>query len=167
MHMRTRVLTGVLAAALAGGAAGVAAAQASAGIPGPLTFDLRPTALQFFTSTGPITGFPTGPLAPGDRVIGQDRLLQGGVRAGHDDEVCTIAFARDVLCQDIIIFDGRGDVQASWSFRWPATGSRGPASFDGIIDGGTAAFAGAHGTFHARTLPDGDQQITAIIGNGG
>jgi hypothetical protein len=167
MHTRTRVLAGVLtAAALAGGAAGAAAAQASTGTPGQLTFDLQPTALQFFTSTGPITGFPTSPLAPGDRVISQDRVLQRGVPAGHDDEACTAGFGRDVICQDIVTLDGRGDVQASWSFRWPATGTRGPASFDGIIDGGTAAFADAHGTFHAHALPDGDLQITATIGGG-
>jgi hypothetical protein len=164
MNMRTRVLAGVLAAvALAGGAAGVAAAQASTGTPGQLTFDLQRTALQFFSNTGPITGFPASPLVPGDRIIGQDRLLQGGVPVGHDDEVCTVGFARDVLCQAIVVFDGRGDVQVSWSLRWPATGNRGPASFDGIIDGGTGAFAGTHGTFHSRTLPDGDQRITATI----
>ena len=168
MNIRTRVLTGVLAAvALAGGATGAAAAQASAHTTGPLTFDLRLTALQFFTSTGPITGFPTSPLAPGDRIVGQDRLLQSGVPVGHDDEVCTVGFSRDVLCQDIAVFDGRGNVQVSWSFRWPATGYRGPASFDGIIDGGTGAFADAHGTFHASTLPDGDLQITAAIETGG
>ena len=72
-----------------------------------------------------------------------------------------------MLCQDIVILDGRGDVQASWSVRWPATGSTGPASFDGIIDGGTGTLAHASGTFHARTLPDGDLQITANIGAGG
>ena len=72
-----------------------------------------------------------------------------------------------MLCQDIVILDGRGNVQASWSFRWPATGTGGPASFDGIIDGGTGAFADAHGTFHAQALPHGDLQITATIGNGG
>ena len=167
MHIRTRILTGALAAvALAGGAAGVAAARASAGTPEQLTFDLQPAALRFFTSTGPITGFPTGPLAPGDRVIGQERLLQDGIPAGHDNEVCTVAFARDVVCQDIVIFDGRGDVQASWSFRWPATGNRGPASFDGIIGGGTGVFRDAHGAFHAQALPDGDLRITATIGGG-
>ena len=72
-----------------------------------------------------------------------------------------------MLCQDIVILDGRGDVQASWSVRWPAAGDRGPASFDGIIDGGTGVFAGAYGTFHAHPLPDGDLQITANIGAGG
>ena len=167
MYTRARVLAGVLtAAALAGGAAAAAAAQASTHTTGPLAFDLQRTALQFFTSTGPITGFPTGPLAPGDRIVGQDRLLQGGVPAGHDDEVCTVGFSRDVLCQAIAIIDGHGDLQASWSVRWPATGNQGPASYDGIIDGGTGAFAAAHGTVHARTLPDGDQQITATIGGG-
>ena len=167
MHTRTRVLVGVLAAAaLAGGTAGVTAAQAATHRPGLLTFDLQRTALQFFTSTGPITGFPTSPLAPGDRVIGQDRLLQGGVPVGHDDEVCTVGFARDVICQVIAVFDGRGDVQASWSVRWPATGTRGPASFDGIIDGGTGAFRDARGTFHARTLPGGELQITATMSGG-
>jgi hypothetical protein len=41
-----------------------------------------------------------------------------------------------------------------------------PAGADGIIDGGTARFAAAHGTFHAATLPDGDLQITAAIDAG-
>jgi hypothetical protein len=166
MHTRTRVLAGVLvAAALGAGAAGVTAAQASTHGPGQLTFDLQRTALEFFTSTGPITGFPTGPLAPGDRVIGQDRVLEEGVPVGRDEEVCTVGFDRDVLCQDIAVFGGREDLQVSWSFRWPATGSAGPASFDGIIDGGTGAFADARGTYHARTLPNGELQITAIIGS--
>lgn len=166
MHKRTRVLAGVLTAlALTGAAAGVAAAQASADTSGQLTFDLHQTALQFFSNTGPITGFPTSPLVPGDRVVGQDRLLVGGKPAGHDNEACTVAFTGDVLCQDIAIFDGRGDVQVSWSFQWPATGS--PTSFDGVVDGGTGAFAGAHGTYHAQALPDGDLQITASIGGGG
>ena len=168
MYTRARVLAGVLtAAALAGGATAAAAAQASTHTTGPLAFDLQRTALQFFTSTGPITGFPTSPLAPGDRIIGQDRVLEDGVLAGYDDEVCTVGFTRDVLCQDIVILAGRGDVQVSWSFRWPATGSTGPASFDGIIDGGTGRFRAAHGWFHAHALPGGDLQITATINDAG
>ena len=103
---------------------------------------------------------------PGDRIIGQDRILQHGRPAGHDNEACTVSFGRDVLCQDIITLTGQGDLQASWTIQWPAAGTRGPASFDGVIDGGTAHFAAAHGTFHAATLPDGDTQITAMIGTG-
>ena len=162
MQIRTRVAAGALA--VAGTAA--AAAQAAPRTPGQLTFASQLTAIQFFTASGPITGFPTTPLVPGDRIIGQDRILQHGRPAGHDNEACTVSFGRDVLCQDFIILTGQGDLQASWTFQWPATGTRGPASFDGVIDGGTAHFAAAHGTFHAATLPDGDMQLTAEIGAG-
>ena len=162
MQIRTRVALAALAAiAVAGGSAAAAAAQAPHA-PGQLTFASQLTAIQFFTASGPITGFPTKPLVPGDRIIGQDRILQHGRPAGHDNEACTVSFGRDVLCQDIVILSGQGDLQTSWTFQWPATGTRGPASFDGVIDGGTAQFAAAHGTFHAATLPDGDIQITAI-----
>jgi hypothetical protein len=165
MQIRTRVAAGALAAlAVAGTAA--AAAQAAPRTPGQLTFASQLTAIQFFTASGPITGFPTSPLVPRDRIIGQDRILQHGRPAGHDNEACTVSFGRDVLCQDFIILTGQGDLQASWTFQWPATGTRGPASFDGVIDGGTAHFAAAHGTFHAATLPDGDMQLTAEIGAG-
>ena len=165
MQIRTRVAAGALAAlAVAGTPA--AAAQAAPRTPGQLTFASQLTAIQFFTASGPITGFPTSPLVPGDRIIGQDRILQHGRPAGHDNEACTVSFGRDVLCQDFIILTGQGDLQASWTFQWPATGTRGPASFDGVIDGGTAHFAAAHGTFHAATLPDGDMQLTAEIGAG-
>jgi hypothetical protein len=101
---------------------------------------------------------------PGDRIIGQDGILQNGRPAGHDNEACTVSFGRDVLCQDIIILTGQGDLQASGTIRWPAAGSRDPGSFDGVIDGGTAHFAAAHGTFHAATLRDGDMQLTVVIG---
>jgi hypothetical protein len=167
MQIRIRVTAGTVATlAVAGCAAGTAAAQATPHAPGQLTFASQLTAIQFFTDSGPITGFPTSPLVPGDRIIGQDRILQHGRAAGHDNEACTVSFGRDVLCQDIIILTGQGDLQASWTVQWPATGTRGPASFDGVIDGGTAHFAAAHGTFHAATLPDGDMQITAMIDAG-
>ena len=167
MHIRTRVAAGTLAAlAVAGCAAGTAAAQATPQAPGQLTFASQLTAIRFFTASGPITGFPTSPLVPGDRIIGQDRITQDGRAVGHDNEACTMSFGRDVLCQDIVILDGQGDLQTSWTVQWPAAGTRGPASFDGVIDGGTGRFAAAHGTFHAATLPDGDLQVTAVIGAG-
>jgi hypothetical protein len=165
MQIRTRVAAGAMAALVVAGTA-AAAAQAAPRTPGQLTFASQLTAIQFFTASGPITGFPTSPLAPGDRIIGQDRILQHGRPVGHDNEACTVSFGRDVLCQDFIILTGQGDLQASWTFQWPATGTRGPASFDGVIDGGTARFAAAHGTFHAATLPDGDMKLTAEIGTG-
>jgi len=164
MHIRTRAAAGALAAlAAAGCATGTAAAQATPHPPGQLTFTSQLTAIRFLTAAGPVAGFPARPLAPGDRITGQDRILQDGRPAGHDNESCTVSFDRDVLCQDIVILTGQGDLQTSWTFQWPATGTRGPASFDGVIDGGTAHFAAAHGTFHAATLPDGDMQVTAVL----
>jgi hypothetical protein len=175
MLNRTRILTAALAAAaLAGGAAAAQASasppttQASASAPAPrqLTVLLQRTALRFFGNGGPIP-FPTKtkPLVPGDRVIGQGRVLQGGRLVGRDNEACTIAFTRDVLCHDIAVLPGRGDLQTSWTFRWPATGQP-PASFDGIIDGGTGAFAAADGTFHAQNQPNGER-LTLTIGSDG
>ena len=87
MHIRTRVAASALAAlAVVGCAAGTAAAQATPHAPGQLTFASQLTAIRFFTASGPITGFPTRPLVPGDRIIGQDRILQDGRAAGHDNE---------------------------------------------------------------------------------
>jgi hypothetical protein len=62
------------------------------------------------------------------------------------------------------MLNGQGDLQASWTLQWPATGT--PSNFDGIIEGGTSHFTAAHGSFHAATLPDGDMQITAVIDAG-
>src|SRR5215472_11619401 len=168
MLFKTSVALGALAAlAVAGGAAAAATAQAATPAAGTLTVTSQLTALQFFSNTGPITGWPTSPLVPGDRIVGQDRILRDGTPAGHDNEACTVSFNRDVLCQDILILDGQGDLQASWTLRWPATGNQGPASFDGTIDGGTGSFRAAHGWFHARALPGGDLQITATINDVG
>src|SRR5690242_21751050 len=122
MQIRSRVAAGALAALVGAGTA-AAAAQAAPRTPGQLTFTCQRSAIPFFTASGPITGFPTTPLVPGDRIIGQDRILQHGRAAGHDNEVCTVSFARDVLCQDFIILTGKGDLQASWTSQWPAAGT--------------------------------------------
>jgi len=164
MLTRTRIALGALATiAVAGGTTGAVAAQASAHAPGQLTLVSQLTAIRFFSNSGPITGFPTKPLVPGDRIIGQDRIMQNGKPAGHDNEVCTVSFHRDVLCQDIVVLNGQGDLQASWTLQWPTPGNPPPPSFGGVIDGGTSHFAAAHGSFHAATLPNGDIRITAVV----
>jgi hypothetical protein len=179
MHTRTRILiTAVAAVTLAGGAAAAATAQASAhtinagaaqvAAPAPRQLSLlsQLTSIRFFSNSGPIKGWPNRPLVPGDRIIGQDRILQHGVPAGHDNEACTVSFHQDVLCQDIVILNGQGDLQASWTLKWPASGHRGPTTFDGIIDGGTGTFAATHGTFHAQAQPNGER-LTITLGSGG
>lgn len=164
MFIRTRVVAGAAVALTATG--GMVAAHTSAHAADRLTFESRLTAIQFFSSTGPIGGFPTAPLAPGDRIIGQDRILQNDQPVGHDNEVCTVSFNRDVLCQGVASFDEQGDLQVSWTLQWPATGTSGPSSFDGVVDGGTGQFETAHGSFRAITLPNGDMQVTARIRTG-
>jgi hypothetical protein len=77
---RTRFALGAAAALTITG--GVAAAQAEAHAPSRLSFDSQLTAIQFFATTGPIVGFPTRPLVPGDRIIGQDRIMQAGRTVG-------------------------------------------------------------------------------------
>ena len=168
MLTRTRIALGALATlAVAGGTAGAAAARASAPAPGQLTFVSQLTAIKFFSNHGPIIGFPKKSLVPGDRIIGQDGILQHGKLAGHDNEACTLSFHRDVLCQDIVVLNGQGDLQASWTRQWPTASShRGPTTFDGIIDGGTSHFAAAHGSFHAATLHNGDLRVTAVLNAG-
>jgi hypothetical protein len=42
---------------------------------------------------------------------------QHGKTAGHDNEACTASFHRDVLCQDIVVLNGQGDLQASWTLQ--------------------------------------------------
>src|SRR5215471_16739790 len=115
MSIRTRLLAGTLAAFTITGA--IFATRAQAHTTHRLSFTSQLTAIQFLTSSGPITGWPAAPLLPGDRIIGQDRILQAGEPAGHDNETCTVSFNLDVLCQDIVILDGRGDLQTSWSFQ--------------------------------------------------
>jgi hypothetical protein len=165
MSIPTRLVLGTAATLVIAGAGAAVATQASAHSPSELSFTSHLTAIQFFTSTGPVTGFPTAPLVPGDRIIGQDTIVQSGQPVGHDNEVCTVSFGRDVLCQDILIFDGRGDLKAGWTVQWPASGPAGPSSFEGIVEGGTDQFRSSHGSFHAIMLPSGDVEITADLNN--
>ena len=173
--MPTRLLALVLAA---GGGAGLLAgcssaaarpATASARAPAPrapsvLRVVVRPARLEFVTASGATSPFPTGPLSAGDRVVGRDDILQSGVVVGHDLESCTVGFELHVLCEDMLSLDNKGDLHATWAFQWPAMGNSGPSSFDGVIDGGTAAFRNAVGEFHAvALLPGRDLQITATL----
>lgn len=115
------------------------------------------TNIEFVTGAGATSTSPTGPLAPGARVLGRDDLLQGGAVTGHDYEICTVTFASNVLCDDILTLTNRGQLHASWSFHWP------PLTYDGVVDGGTAEFRAMSGDFHATIQPDGDVQITATL----
>jgi hypothetical protein len=160
MKMRTLIMT-VSAAAAA--AVVLAVAGPSAKAETDLSFVTHQANIEFVTGTE-ATPFPTGPLAPGDRIIGRDDILRGRSVIGSDYEACTVTFGLNVLCEDMVSLTGRGDLHVTWTFQWPsAPGSTGPTAWDGVVDGGTGSFSEAHGSFHAAALASGDISITADI----
>ena len=161
MKMRTLIMT--VSAAAAAAAAVLAAAGPGAQAETDLSFVTHQANIEFVTGTG-ATPFPTGPLAPGDRIIGRDDILRGRSVIGNDYEACTVTFGLHVLCEDMVSLTGRGDLHVTWTFQWPsAPGSTGPTAWDGVVDGGTGSFSEAHGSFHAAALASGDISITADI----
>jgi hypothetical protein len=164
MALVNRMLASVLL--LIGVGAGCGAAAASSGVasgPAHLSVVAHPTQLDFITASGASSQPPHGPLVTGDRVLGRDDLLQAGTVVGHDDEVCTVTFDRYVLCDDMLSFRTQGNVRVTWTFQWPASGSSGPSTYDGVIEGGTGSYRNARGDFHAVALPNRDVQFTATI----
>ena len=123
----------------------------------------HPTNLEFVTALGASSRYPTSPLAVGDRVLGRDDLLDHRSVVGSDLEVCTVTFGLNVLCTDVVALAGRGDLYTSWTFQWPANSATGPNSFDGVIEGGTARFRHAVGSFHATVLSNRDVRLDASV----
>jgi hypothetical protein len=121
------------------------------------------TNLVFVTTSGPPSPYPTGALTPGDRVLGRDDILQQGSRIGSDYEVCTVNFDLHVLCDDMVEITSMGQVHLTWMFQWPSSGTTGPSAWQGVVDGGTGAYATATGDFQAQALPGGDDSITVRI----
>ena len=167
---RTAIVTAVLAAV---GLGAVGRAYASQTDPGNaaspsstsrvLAVVVHPTKFLFVTPSSVSSGFPTRPLRPGDRVLGTDEIRQGTATIGVDYEVCTVSFALNVLCDDMMMLSGKGDLRVSWTFQWPATGNAGPSAFDGVVLGGTGAYRNAEGVFHAVALANHDQRLDATI----
>jgi hypothetical protein len=121
------------------------------------------TNLVFVTASGTSHQYPTGPLSPGDRILGRDDLQQHGSHIGSDYEVCTVTFALNILCDDMIDLTNVGQLHVIWAFQWPASGTTGPTSWSGVVDGGTGGYENALGGFQARALPGGDLNITVHI----
>jgi hypothetical protein len=127
-----------------------------------ISFIAQGTNWLFVTPSGTSSQYPTGPLVPGDRVLGRDDLKQQGSDIGSDYEVCTVSFNRNVLCDDMVTITNVGQLHITWMFQWPATGPAGPSSWSGVVDGGTGAYENAIGSYQAQALPNGDL-ITAHI----
>jgi len=155
------LLVGLAAMAFAGCSSALAVGTSAAGT-SQLTFTGKQTNLLFLAPNGSSSPYPTGSLSSGDRVLGVDSIFQGGTKVGHDYETCTVGFGFEVLCQDMLTLDNKGDLLISWEFTWPASGQP-PSSWDGVIAGGTGSYVGVSGDYHAVLEPNGTFQVTTKL----
>lgn len=155
--MRVLAFLGTLA--VAGGAFIIAAPQAGAG----QEFSLvgHQTNIQL-VGNGTSTTNPNGPAAPGDRLVIREDLSSGNTVVGFDNIVCTVTFNDNLLCDALYAIANRGDIHLTALLRGGA-GQNGPSVFDAVVDGGTFAFATAHGYDHIVNLPNGDSQNNFVL----
>jgi hypothetical protein len=146
--------------AVAGGAFIVAAPQAGAGQEFSLTG--HQTNIQFVSGGVSTAASPNGPAAPGDRIIIREDLMQGTVAVGWDNIVCTVTFNDNLQCDAMYAITNRGDIHLTALLRGGA-GQTGPSVFDAVVDGGTFAYANAHGYDHIVNLPNGDSQNNFVL----
>jgi hypothetical protein len=155
----------VLAAAV--GIVTVVSAAAVAGTRSAPTLTLvlgKGSAPEFVSASGTTsTTFPDR-LNTGDRIFSNDRLSDGHHHVGYDNEICTVTFTANDLCQVVGYITGKGEFEATWLWIGRNTSLWGPRHFSGVIDGGTGAFANAHGQFDATVLANGSLRFSASLG---
>jgi hypothetical protein len=161
MKLRSRWSIGFAIAIAALGGLLVSGALAAGG-DSRLTVLIQPTEHAFVTQSGTTSFFP-GRLNTGDRVFSRDALLAGGGVVGYDNELCTATLDTNDYCQVTLVLSGKGEIQASWLWVGRNASLNGPPSFSGVIDGGTGAYANAHGQFDAKVLSSGQLQLTAAL----
>jgi hypothetical protein len=160
-----RKVLALLAALAVGGGIAVGATASQAGASSEFTLGSHLTNLEFITAqAGPSTSFPTSPMVPGDRLVTRDDLTQNGSPVGHLENVCTLTFNNEFMCESIAALTNRGDLHASLLARASQPGVFGfPTVYDVIVDGGTFAFRNAHGSAHV-VANGGDATITYLLG---
>lgn len=148
------IISSVMAVAAA---TGVFASTALGAKPTPtLSLVAHNGGLEFITASGPTTAYP-GHLQIGDRILARDTLTQGNRAVGYDDELCTVTFENQELCQDTMVLPGKGQIETNWLWTdWPS-------GFTGAIAGGTGTFAHAKGEFTASPLAGGALRLTARL----
>lgn len=160
MTLTRRFLIGLVLTALA--VALFTPTALAAGRPSKLSVVVQGRGTEYVTSSGSTQVFP-GHLQSGDRILGRDALMQGRRTVGYGNEICTVTFDDNDLCQEIFVLPGKGHIDASWLWVGRNRSLYGPSRFTGVIDGGTGAFASASGQFTAVLLPSGAPRITATF----
>ena len=123
--------------------------------PSRFSFVVQNHGRESLTTAGSTGVFP-GRLLPGDRILSRDSLLQGALAVGYDDELCTVTIDNQEFCHVMVVLPGKGQIEASWLFRWPS-------NYTGVVDGGTGTFAHAKGQVTGTTLRNGRFRITATL----
>jgi hypothetical protein len=162
--MRLRTGLGIsltLAIAVAAAALFVTRAQ-GASTHSTLSFVIRNEGTEYVTAAGSTSVFP-GRLQTGDRIFTRDADMQGARSIGHDNEVCTVTFDDNDLCQAMIVLPGKGQIQATWLWVGRNSSLYGPPHFTGVIDGGTGVYAHAQGQFTGNVLPNGALRFTGAL----
>jgi hypothetical protein len=152
-----------------GALAGIVAIAATAALAGPraapsLAFVLEKGSAPVYISASGTTSttFP-GRLNTGDRILSNDRLSDGHHQIGYDNEICTVTFTANDLCQVVGFIAGKGEFEATWLWIGRNTAAYRPRPFSGVIDGGTGAFASARGQFDATVLANGSLRFSAAL----
>ena len=160
--MKKRI-TIVLGVALAAVALSAAAAAAASG-PTLTLFLAGGSAPEYVSASGTTsTTFPDQ-LNTGDRIFSNDRLSDGHRQVGYSNEICTVTFNANDFCQVVGLITGKGEFEATWLWVGRNMSTYGPRHFSGVIDGGTGAFANAHGQFEATVLANGSLRFSAALG---
>jgi hypothetical protein len=161
MGLRKKLFVLVAAAGIVAGLAAATAAARS----GP-TFTLYlagGSAPEYISASGmSSTRFPDR-LKTGDRIFSNDRLSDGHHQVGYSNEICTVTFNANDLCQTVGYVTGKGEFEATWLWIGRNTSTYGPRHFNGVIDGGTGACANAHGQFEATVLANGSLRFSASL----
>jgi hypothetical protein len=145
---------------LAGGGL-IAATTSSAGAAIETTFISHTTNVEFVTASG-ASLTPPAAFVPGDRVIVRNDDSQGSTVTGHDEDVCTVMFNDDIMCEGVAAVTNVGDISFTFLERGGALPNP-PSVYDGAINGGTFGYRNAHGSFHAVVQPNGDTQVTVAF----
>jgi hypothetical protein len=140
-----------------------ASANATHSTRGTLTVVSKNTSTEYVSAAGKTSSTYPGALATGDRIFASDTDLVGGKTAGFDNEICTVTFNGNDLCHDVAVLSGKGDIELTWLWIGRNNSAYGPQHWSGVIDGGTGAFAKAHGGYLARILPNGTVQISVPL----
>jgi hypothetical protein len=157
----------LLAALAVGGGITVALTASQAGASSEFTLGSHLTNIEFITAqAGPSTSLPASPMVPGDRLITRDDLTQNGSPVGHLENMCTLTFNNEFMCEQTFALTNRGDMHSFFLARGNRPSVFGfPAVYDLIVDGGTFAFRNAHGSAHGVASPDlVDSTVTFAIG---